>query len=174
MIGLFAAEGPNGRFFPADILEFAWSAAAFGVVFLALIVKVLPLMKKGLAARSERIRDELVEAERARVDAEAELSALRSKLGSAEEEQARITSEAQETAAKVKTDLIARADADAVDAKGKANAELSASTGQASADIQAAAAAQAAAATESVVNANLDQATQSDLIDRYIEQVNAT
>ena len=143
MIGIFAAEGPNGRFFPADILEFAWSAAAFGVVFLALIVKVLPLITKGLAARSERIRDELVEAERARVDAEAELSALRSKLGSAEEEQARITSEAQETAAKVKTDLIARADADAVDAKGKANAELSASTGQASADIQAAAAAQA-------------------------------
>ena len=174
MIELFAAEGPNGRFLPADILEFAWSAAAFGVVFLALIVKVLPLMKKGLAARSERIRDELVEAERARVDAEAELSALRSKLGSAEAEQERITSEARDTAEQVKADLIARADADAVDAKGKANAELSASTGQASADIQAAAAAQAAAATESVVSANLDQATQSDLIDRYIEQVNAT
>ena len=174
MISILAAEGPNGRFFPADILEFAWSAAAFGVVFLALIVKVLPLMKKGLAARSERIRDELVEAERARVDAEAELSALRSKLGSADAEQQRITAEAQETAAKVKADLISRADADAVDAKGKATAELSASTGQAAADIQAAAAAQAAAATESVVNANLDQGTHAELIDRYIEQVNAS
>ena len=174
MISLFAAEGPNGRFFPADILEFAWSAAAFGVVFLALLVKVLPLMKKGLSDRSERIRDELVEAERARVDAEAELSALRSKLGSAEAEQERITSEARDTAEQVKADLIARADADAVDAKGKASAELSASTGQATADIQAAAASQAAAATESVVNANLDQSTHTDLIDRYIEQVNAT
>ncbi len=174
MVQLLAAEGPNGRFFPADILEFAWSAAAFGIVFLALVVKLLPVMKKGLAARSENIRDELVEAERARVDAEAELSALRSKLGSAEAEQERITSEARDTAAQVKTDLMARADADAVDAKGKATAELTASTGQASADIQAAAAAQAAAATESVVNANLDSATHADLIDAYIEQVNAS
>ena len=131
-------------------------------------------MKKGLSDRSDRIRDELVEAERARVDAEAELSALRSKLGSAEAEQERITSEARDTAEQVKADLIARADADADEAKGKATAELSASTGQAAADIQAAAAAQATAATESVVNANLDPATHADLIDRYIEQVNAS
>lgn len=174
MIGILAAEGPNGVWLPADIKEFAWSAAAFGIVLLLLITKVLPVAKKGLADRSERIRDELVEAERARVDAEAELSALRSKLGSAEDEQARITAEAKETAEKVKADLIARADADAVGAKGKADAELSASSGQAAADIQAAAAAQAASAAESVVNANLDDATHAELIDRYIEQVSAS
>jgi len=174
VISILAAEGPNGVWLPADVKEFAWSAAAFGIVFIALVTKVLPLIKKGLSDRSERIRDELVEAERGRVDAEAELSALRSKLGSAEVEQERITSEAQTAAEKVKADLIARADADAASEKVKVNAELNASTGQATADIQAAAAAQAASATESVVNANLDQATHADLIDRYIEQVSAS
>ena len=61
MIGILAAEGPNGIWLPADIKEFAWSAAAFGIVALLLITKVLPLIRKGLSDRSERIRDELVE-----------------------------------------------------------------------------------------------------------------
>ena len=174
MISLFAAEGPNGVWLPADVKEFYWSAAAFLIVFVLLVRRVGPMIREGLSARSDRIRDELVKAERARVDAEAELSALRSKLGDADAEAARIKSEAADTAESVKADLMARADADAVDAKEKANVELSASSGQATADIQAAVAAQAAAATESVVMSNLDQATHADLIDRYIEQVSAS
>ncbi len=174
MISILAAEGPNYRFLPADFKEFAWSAAAFGIVFLLLMVKVRPLVSKGLSDRSERIRDELVEAERARVDAEAELSALRSKLGSAEDEQMRISKEAQATAEQVKADLISRADQDAVGAKERAQVELAASTGQASADIQSAVAEQATSATEKVVLANLDDQTHADLIDRYIEQVSGS
>ena len=174
MISLFAAEGPNGAFLPSDIKEFWWSAAAFAIVFGLLIWKVLPIVRKGLADRSEGIRDELVEAERARVDAEAELSTLRSKLGDADAEAEAIKAEAQKTAEKVKADLIARADTDAVEAKSKASAEVDASSGQATADIQSVVAAQAAVATESVVNANLDQATHTDLIDRYIEQVSGS
>ena len=85
-----------------------------------------------------------------------------------------IKAEAQKTAEKVKADLIARADTDAVEAKSKASAEVDASSGQATADIQSVVAAQAAVATESVVNANLDQATHTDLIDRYIEQVSGS
>ena len=171
MISILAAEGPNYRFLPADFKEFAWSAGAFFIVFLLLMVKVRPLAMKGLSDRSERIRDELVEAERARVDAEAELSALRSKLGSAEDEQQRIAAEARQTAEQVKADLMSRADQDVVTAKERAHAELAASTGQASADIQAVVAEQATAATESVVMANLDDQTHADLIDRFIDQV---
>jgi len=174
VIAILAAEGPNGAWLPADIREFAWSAGAFAIVMLVLIRKVFPLAIKGLSDRSDGIRNELVEAERARVDAEAELSALRSKLGSAEAEQERITSVGRETAESVKADLMARADADAAESKDKAAAELSASAGQAAADIQAAAAAQAAVATESVVMANLDDGTHASLIDRYIEQVSAS
>lgn len=170
-MALFAAEGPNGAWLPADILEFYWSAGAFLIVMALLVWKVLPTVKAGMSSRSERIKDELVEAERARVDAETELSALRSKLGSAEDEQARIASEAQDTARRVKAELMARADEDAELAKSKAHAELSASSGQATADIQAIVAGQATAATESVVMSNLDSQTHDDLINRYIEEV---
>lgn len=174
MIHLIAAEGPNGRFLPADIKEFWWSAAAFAIVVSLLIWKLSPVIKKAMADRSNAIRDGLVEAERGRVDAEAELSSLRSKLGDAEAEAARILEEAEVQARAVKADLIARADQDAVTARERASIEVSASTGQASADIQAAIAAQAATAAESIVNANLDQATHADLIDRYIEQVSGS
>lgn len=174
MIHLIAAEGPNGMFLPADIKEFWWSAAAFTIVLLLMIRKLLPLVKQAMTDRSNRIRDGLVEAERSRVDAEAELSALRNKLGDADAEAARILEEAQSRAEAVRADLIARADEDAATARERASIEVSASTGQASADIQAAIASQAAAAAESVVNANLDPATHADLIDRYIEQVSGS
>ncbi len=171
MLSLLAAEGPNGRFLPSDIKEFWWSSAAFTVVLALMIWKLLPVVKESMAARSDRIREELVDAERAKVEAESELSELRSKLGDADAEASRIHDEAIATATTVKADLIARADADAVEARAKANSEATASTGQASADIQATVAAQAAAAAASVVEANLDDATHASLIDSYIEQV---
>lgn len=174
MIHLIAAEGPNGRFLPSDIKEFWWSAAAFLVVFTLIVWKLVPLIRQAMADRSAAIRDGLDEAERTRLEAEAELNALRVKLGDADAEASRIIEGAREAADSVKADLIARADADAVAAREKASIEVSASTGQASADIQAAIAAQAADAAESVVNANLDQATHADLIDRYIEQVSGS
>lgn len=176
MLNLIATEdhGPNGWFLPSDMKEFWWSTAAFLVVFSLLIWKLLPALKKAMAARSDRIRDELVEAERGRVDAEAELSSVRAKLGDADAEADRIIAEAKDQAETVKSDLISRADADAADVRTKAEIEMAASTGQAAADIQAAVASQAATATEAVVTSNLDQATHADLIDRYIEQVSAS
>jgi F-type H+-transporting ATPase subunit b len=174
MLALLAAEGPNGRFLPADIKEFWWSTAAFVVVFSLLIWKLLPLVKKAMSGRSDRIREEIVDAERAKVEAESELSSLRSKLGDADAEAARIRAEAETTAETVKADLIARAEAEATDAKSKASIEVSASAGQAASDLQAAIAEQAADAAESVVAANLDQATHADLIDRYIEEVSGS
>lgn len=170
MLSLLAAEGPNYRFLPADIKEFWWSAGAFAIVAGLLAWKVLPMARKALADRSARIQAEIVEAERAKVEAESELSSLRSKLGDADAEASRITAEAETTAATMKADLIAKADADAADARSKADAEASGSPAL-TADIQAAVAEQAAEAAESVVKTNLDAGTHADLIDRYIEQV---
>lgn len=171
---ILAAEGPNGAWLPADILEFWWSAGAFFIVLALLLWKVLPQAKAGLAARSDGIREDLVEADRARVGAEAELTELKSKLGDAEAESARIKAEAHETAASLKAEMIARADADAEAARARAQEDVGSSTAQAAGDVQAAVAEQAVAAAESVINANLDDQTHADLIDRYIQQVNAS
>jgi len=174
LLSILAAEGPNGRFIPSDVKEFWWSTAAFLVVLSLILWKLLPVIKKGMADRSDRIRAELVEAERARVEAEAELSTLKTKLGDAGAESQRIISNAHEQAATMKAELIARADGEASDARAKAEAEISTSQGQVTSDIQAAVAAQAAEAAESVVRANLDSSTHTDLIDRYIQEVSTS
>ena len=76
MLQLLAAEGPNGRFLPSDIKEFWWSTAAFCVVVALILWKLLPVIKAGLSGRSERIQEEIVASERARVEAESELCLL--------------------------------------------------------------------------------------------------
>ena len=168
---IFAAEGPNGFWIPGDTREFWWGSAAFLVVVALMVWKLLPLVRKAMSDRSDRIRDDLVAAERARVDAEAELASLRTRLSDADTESARIVEEARGHAETIKADLLARADAEAVDAREKAQVEIAASRGQATADLQTAIASQAADAAESVVSASLDRTTHDDLIDRYIEQV---
>lgn len=170
----FAVEGPNGAFLPADILEFYWSAGAFLIVFALLIWKVLPMAKAGLAARSAGIEEDLVEVERGRVSAEAELTELKSKLGDAEAESARIKAEAHETAASLKAEMIARADSDAEATRSQAQEDIGTSTAQTAGDVKDLVAEQAVAAAESVITANLDEQTHIDLIDRYIQQVSAS
>jgi F-type H+-transporting ATPase subunit b len=171
---LFAAEGPNGWFFPSDIKEFWWATAAFLVVLALMLWKLLPVVRSAMAARSDRIRDELAAAEQARHDAEAELAALRAKLADADTESARIVSEAGDHAARIRADLVARAEVEAAEARTKAEIEVAASRDQVTADIHTAVAAQAIEAAEKVVAAELDEATHGQLIDRYIEQVRST
>ena len=171
---VFAAEGPNGWFIPSDIKEFWWGTAAFLVVLALMVWKLLPVVRKAMADRSDRIRDELAAAEQERLDAEADLSSLRSRLADADAERERIVSQAGEQAERIKADLISRAEAEAADARAKAELEVAASHGQATADIQAAVATQAIDAAESVVAAELDAATHDQLIDSYIQQVRST
>ena len=171
---VFAAEGPNGWFIPSDIKEFWWATAAFLVVLALMVWKLLPIVRKAMAERSDRIRDELAAAEQERLDAEADLSSLRSRLADADAERERIVSQAGEQAGRIRADLISRAEAEAADARAKAEIEVAASHDQATADIQAAVAAQAIDAAESVVSAELDAATHDQLIDSYIQQVRST
>ena len=174
MMWSLAAEGPNGWFFPSDIKEFWWGTAAFLVVLALMVWKLLPVVQSAMTARSERIRDEIAAAEKARNDAEANLADLRTKLDDADAESARIVRDAGTQAERIKADLISRAEAEVVDARAKAELEVHASHDQATADIQAAVAAQAVEAAEQVVSAELDQSTHDQLIDRYIEQVRSS
>ena len=168
---LFAAEGPNKFFLPADINEFYWGSIAFLVVLYFIITKGVPVIKKAMAARSERIADELAAAEAARTDAEAHVAELTGNLGNADEESAAIVAQANADAEKLRADLMARAEADVNASKERAAAEIEATKGQALADLRAEAAARAAAAAEAVVGANLDAGTQNDLVEAYISQV---
>lgn len=173
MLFILAAEEheENGWLLPADINEVIWGSIAFAIVLGLFLWKGLPLVKRAMQGRSERIAAELAAAEQARKDAEAELAAVRADLANADVEAERIVADAKARAEQLKADLIARAEAEVAEAAQRARIEIEASKEHALADLRAEIAARALRAAEAVVSANLDQSTHSQLIDRYIEQV---
>lgn len=172
MIGILAAEGPNGNFIPSDINELYWGSLAFGIIFVVFLWKGVPAISKLMKARTARIEQELADAAAQKAAAESELATLSGQLGDAGAEAAKIVADAREQAAKLEADLVARAEADVAEAKERSRIEIAAQREQALADLRAAVAEQAKVAADAVVRRNLDDAaTQSDLIDDYISRL---
>ena len=174
MLNLLAAEGPNGSWIPSDVNEFYWGAAAFSVIVVLFLVKGLGPVKKLFADQTASVEAELAEAAQAKADAEAELAALQSSLGDADAETAAILEDARAQATKLEADLVAKAEADIAEAKDRSRLEIAAQREQALADLRVAVADQARVAADAVVRNNLDDATQSALIDDYISAVAAS
>ena len=174
---ILAAEGAstgNGDFIPHDVNEFWWGLAAFTLLRIPFVMKGIPAIKGAMQRKTARIEAELADAEQAKADAEAELEALTSSLGDSGAEAEAILADAREQATRLEADLIARAEADVEEAKERARIEVQAQRDQALADLRAAVAAQAKTAADAVVNNNLDDSTQTALIDDYIARVGAS
>ena len=174
MIGILAAEAPNGYWIPGDIKEFWWGLAAFSIVVGLMVWKGAGPVKAAMQDQTAKVEAELAEAAQAKADAEAELASLQSSLGDAGAEAEAIVAEAREQATRLEADLIARAEADTTESKERARIEVAAQREQALADLRAAVAAQAQTAADAVVRNNLDDATQASLIDDYISAVGAS
>lgn len=170
---LLAAEKPNGTILPGDINEFYWGTLAFVVVAALLYKLAYPAIVKGLHARSDKIERELGVADAAKAAALAEAEQIRASVGNADQEAARVVAEARTTAEELRVSLRARADQEAVDLRTRAAADIEAQKAQAIADLRGEVAQLARGAAEAVVRHNLDDATQSELIDNYIRQVGA-
>ena len=168
---IFAAEGPNGVHIPSDVNEVWWASAAF-FVFVGLVWwKAGPAIKSALSGRTERIRTELAAAEAERVEAEAALVAKAADVPDVGTEQARIRTEAHETAERLKSDMAAKAESDAAAIVARAQSDIATQRSQALADMREEVARLTRGAAEAVVGSKLDDSTQSDLIDQYISQV---
>ena len=171
MLNLLAAEGPNGSWIPSDVNEFYWGAAAFSVIFILFLTKGLPVIKTMMQGQTAAVETQLADAAQAKADAEAELASLQASLGDADAEAAAIVEDARSQATKLEADLVAKATADVAAAKERSELEIAAQREQALADLRVAVAEQARVAADAVVMNNLDDATQSALIDDYISAV---
>jgi F-type H+-transporting ATPase subunit b len=162
---------------PSPILpplnELVWGTLSFVIVFLLLWRLGWPAIKKGMDARTERIRTDLEQAEGARAEAEAVLADYQAKLADAKSEGARIIEEARQTADAMKRDLQAQAEADIAAMRQKAAADNEAAKAQAFADLRNEVAAIAIKAAERVVEQNLDTETNKALVESFIDQVGA-
>ncbi|MGF1596450.1 MAG: hypothetical protein ACFCVK_05895 [Acidimicrobiales bacterium] len=174
MLYLFAAEGPNGRHIPGDVNEVYWGSLAFVVIVAVLVRFAGAPATKAFRARTERIEAQLADARAERNAGEAALTATSAELPDVSEEEARIRDEAVEAAARVKADMINRAQAEADAVRTRGAGEVENYRRQAIADLTAEVARMTRDSAEAVVVNSLDDQVHADLLESYISRVEQT
>lgn len=151
--------------------ELVYAALAF-FILLALMYKfAFPAVQKAMDARTQRIRDNLDEAERTKAEAQRILEEYQRQLADAKNESARIIDEARSTAEQMRRDLMVRAEAEVAELRDRSRQEIDAAQQRAVADLRTQVSELAIGAAEVVVQKNLDRDTNRALVERYIEQV---
>ncbi|MEQ1785842.1 MAG: F0F1 ATP synthase subunit B [Acidimicrobiales bacterium] len=163
---------------PSPILpatdELVWGSLSFLALLFLMWKFALPAVKKGMEARTERIRSDLDAAENAKSEAVGVLDGYRAQLADAKSEAARIIEEARQAADALKKDQEARLQTELAETRARAAADIEAAKAQATADLRGELATLAVGAASAVVNKNLDPAAQTQLIEDYINQVGTT
>jgi F-type H+-transporting ATPase subunit b len=165
-------EAPNPLL--PETNEIIWGLVGFLIVFGALAKFGIPAMKKGMNARTERIRNDLKDAEDQRQDAEQLKAEYQASLNDAKAEAARIVDEARQAAEQLKRDRESELQTELAAQRERAVADIEASKAQATEDLKGDLAQLAIGAAETVVKRNLDAETQAQLVEEYIDQVAAS
>ena len=163
---------------PSPILpatdELVWGIISFAVLLGLMWKFAFPAVKKGMEARTERIRGDLDAAENAKSEAVSVLDGYRAELAGAKSEAGRIIEEARTAADALKKDQAARLQDELAEIRARATADIESAKVQAIADLKGDVAQLAVGAASVVVHKNLDAATQTQLIEDYINQVAST
>ena len=164
-------EAPNPILPATD--EIVWGSLSFAVLFFLLYKFAYPQVKKMLDDRTERIRSDLQAADSAKSEAETVLDQYRAQLHDARAEAGRIIEEARQAADRIKRDQESRLQTELAELRTRAGADIESAKAQAVSDLRDEVARIAIGAAETVVQRNLDEATQTQLIEDYINQVAA-
>jgi F-type H+-transporting ATPase subunit b len=153
--------------------EIIWGGLAFLIVMAIMYKFAWPAIKKSMAARTERIAKDLGDAVSARAEAERAAADIRAAKGDIEAERARLLAEADRAAERVVVEGRARLEAEIAELEARTTAEIAGATDRIASELQAQVASLALAAAERVVVAELTAVTQTELIERYIATVGA-
>jgi F-type H+-transporting ATPase subunit b len=164
-------EAPNPLL--PETNEIIWGAIGFIVVFFFIAKYGLPQMRQAMNNRTEKIRGDLQAAEDQRSEADSLLTEYRAQLNDAKSEAGRIIEEARQAADQIKRDQEARLQSELAELRTRAIADIDAAKATAMTDLRSEVAALAIGAAETVVQRNLDSATQTQLVEDYINQVAA-
>ena len=164
-------EAPNPLL--PETNEIIWGALGFIVVFGFIWKFGLPAIREAMNNRTQKIRGDLQAAEDQRAEADQVLADYRSQLNDARSEAGRIIEEARQAADQIKRDQEARLQAELAELRTRAVADIDAAKAAAMTDLRSEVAALAVGAAEAVVQRNLDGATQTQLVEDYINQVAA-
>jgi F-type H+-transporting ATPase subunit b len=154
-----------------DNNEIIWGLLAFAVLLVAMWKWGVPAVKNMEKAREDRIRNDLESAEKARSEAEQEKAQYMASLADARNEAGRIIDEARQSAESVRADIVARAEQDANEIRTRAQADIANQRQQAMLQLRSDVASLSIDLAGRVVEKNLDDATNRQLVDKFIDQV---
>ena len=164
-------EAPNPLL--PETNEIIWGSIGFLVVFFFIAKFGLPQMRQAMNNRTEKIRSDIQAAEDQRSEADSVLAEYRAQLNDAKSEAGRIIEEARQAADQIKRDQEARLQSELAELRTRAIADIDGAKAQAMNDLRGEVAQLAIGAAETVVQRNLDTATQTQLVEDYINQVAA-
>ncbi|MBD3672046.1 MAG: F0F1 ATP synthase subunit B [Planctomycetaceae bacterium] len=163
-------EHPSGPplSFRADLA--LWSFISFGLLILVLKTFAWGPLIDGLDNREAKFRNQLAEAEAARIQAEKMLKEHAAKLDAVQDEVKAIIDEARRDAEHTKNDIIEQAQKEAKATQDRAVHEIERSRDAALKELFDTMSSQVAAATEHVIGRSLDGDDQNRLIDEALSQ----
>ncbi len=173
---LLAAEAPgeavtsHNPIIP-ELGELIYSLIAFVVLIILFKKFGFNAVQKAMAARTERIRKDLDQAESAKGEAEGILSEYKKQLADAKSESNWIIDEARQQAEKVKADILESTNKEVANLKAKATQDIETARTAALASLQTSVASIAIELAEKVVEKNLDRDTNKRLNDSFIAKV---
>ena len=154
--------------------EIIYGSIASILIFAVLIKFAGPMVKKSMAARTERIQKELDGAAADKASAATEAASIRTAKGDIGAERTRLLADADAQAAALLEDGRARLAADLVDMKSRATADIAAARGRGSDELRAEIARLSGTAADRAVAESLDDSTHQGLIEAFIQKVGAS
>ena len=166
-----AAEAAANPLIP-HTAELVVGAIAFGLLFMVLRSKVVPMFEKAFTARTEAIQGGIEKAERAQREAAEALSQYTSQLTEARGEAQKIREEARTQGAAIIEDLRAKAQEEAGRITAAAHASIEAERQQAITSLRNEVGTLATELASKIVGEALDdQVRQSRIVDRFLEDL---
>ncbi len=153
--------------------EIVWGVFSFVLLFIILAKFAFPAVNQMMQARTEKIRNNIDEADKIRSEAEQILADYQRQLADARNEANRIIEEARQAADQLRKDMVRRADEEVAALRQRNAAELQMAQERAISQLQSQVRDLALELAEKVVGANLDRERNLALVDQYIAELNA-
>ncbi len=144
------------------------------IVFTLLYKYAGPVIRKSMKDRTAGIQARLDDSAAAKVAADAEAARIREAQGDIEAERARLHAEAEAQASALLTDGRARLDVEMSELEARADVEIAAAAGRSSDELRAEIARHSGVAIDRIVADTLDDATHQALIEGFIQRVGAS
>ncbi len=150
--------------------ELFWGGLMFIVLWALMKWVFLPPVQRTMAARADRIRDDLAAADAARAQAVTDAEGYDQSLAEARAEAVRIIEAARSEAEEERRRLVGAAEAQAAELRAAAAAEVAEAKRAAMAQLRDGVGEVAVIAASAVVDRRLDPAAHSDLVQQYLDR----